>query len=409
MHGGLMDLVMNDVSTSRRHFPSYVSDEIITLTNLENFGEHKETRIEKHGDSFRKIYLQVRLRPAPEGYRWKKNWPMHFIENVCVDIDNNNISDNTAEFYQMSHLMFKNPKYHISNKFDYNDNERTIKSKRCVETSIEIFSAFECFLIRIHPTSVIKIKLNSLDKILERIPDGNTYVNTDVNTDVNIDVNTDVNTDVNIDVNTDVNFNIPNLLESCDIRCLYRYYDTNDRSIIVMKDIVEYKFDYYKTLTQIISLTTTPMVPTRLAIDNHTRISAIYIWIRNVDGTEISSQIIKRLKVFYNGRLQNEFSGGQSQVHPRNNVPDEINRNIPSENIYYLSYNYPNNEYITDRGLDMHIIQNYEIEFDWNEIHVVPSTIKITMSFKMAQILRSIDRLCGLAYLTSGITITSRM
>ena len=341
-------------------------EHIITIDSFDGIGQYKCIRIPFDRNMIiKKVYLQIKLNAVPEGFRWKKYWTTNFIKNFRFKLDGRNILETRKEWFQMSSLILETPEFDIDDVFDYNDHERTIKSSQSVETSIEICKELEIDLYRAFFLSPsLYIELSSLDDILERVPDSN----------------------INLDMTYD---NIINLINVCDVKCVYR----NDSNMMRNESVTQH-FYYSDIETAIINHSNNRTV---LSVRNDGISHVAYMWLRNEDDTEIPFQIIKHIHVLFNNTERHNFTGNESRFYIRNLLSDKTKESIASENMYFLPYSsgMKNAEGIT-HGANFSRLDNYNIVIEWEAD--APPNIKFTLCHKTLNWIRSEGTSMGVLY-----------
>ena len=344
----------------------------IQLDNFERFGQYKHIIIPNiGGNTMEKINCHIKLNPAPEGYRWKQNWPTNLIEKFRLRLGESTIIDIEKEWFQLSASVLETSMYHISDKFDYDDDERTIRSRQPIETSIEIFNEFKINLIAVswHPLHIY-IKLNSVENMLERIPS------------------------ININTNTIMDDSL-NLINLCNINYVGRY---EPHTWSVNNDSIQH-FYYHDTKTAIINHNNQR---TTIDIVNNGVSPMACFWIRNEDDTEIPFQVVKHIRVLFNNTERYNLSGNEARFYMKNLMTDKIKENIASENIYFLSYSSgrrDNNSVV--HGINFSRFDSYKIEIEWESDAL--SNVKFTLCHKTSNYFRTASGFGGVRYVPNSM------
>lgn len=280
------------------------------------FGESVSSDIPRNGDTLEELKLKIRVGAAPQGYRWKRCWPLLFLKKAAITVGGQPFWETSSEQLQMEHLIF--PK-EVSPEllFDFSPEIRTEKSKEEQEVWLEpiplqklIIDEYRIPLIRLAYHIVrFQIETASLADCLEAIADMPPPLPTGTP--------------------------IHQLLRSCKCVGTYRYLDTHERRKLTQTHFI-------KTLVKT-PLSVTEQIQRQgdtlsLKVSGDGTCSAAYLWITDRDGKELPNSVVDNIQVRLNGHVRHDFSGFQARHGMSQHLPHKIQENTQSTNLYYIPF-----------------------------------------------------------------------
>ncbi len=341
------------------------------------------------GDLVKKFYVNLKVGPAPTGYRWKRCWPFYFVKNLELNIGGQTLWKTNTSQLRMEHMIHglktspdwlqQRPGTPLESLvtspekiFDYGDDERTQKSMEAHEICFEPLNLAELIknnnygilLICLAFNTVnVKLTSGSLIDCLEPIGDSNG------------------------------NVNCPIL--KCEILNDYVFLDTNERRQMAQTHH-EFRSTHMKYASEVFEPRERVV---QTWIDAQHICSAAYLWITDENNNELPSQVVDRLEIRFNDEVRQELTGYQSRFVVRDNLPHPTLANNKSQNLYYISY-YPGRveENGAEQGANFSRLDAYKLSLILNSVNT--QRIKLHMIHRVQNQLRILQGMAGLAHPT---------
>lgn len=382
------------------HLQNKASQQYINLRPglvLAGWDKPLEYTLERHGDTVTKLYFKSKVGAAPEGYRWKNCWPLHFLKKLTVSIGGQIIWSTNTDALRMKYLIdglrsanhWASPTTPIEDLktppeclFDYSEAERTRLSREPHEVFFEPLSLDELIqnkyklpLVKLAFHEVrVNIETGKMEDCLEPIEQparAPPLVADDT------------------------------LLQHCGFSGLYTFLDTEERRVLAQQNI-ETETKHYGHCSSAFEVPPTRNLEVDLIAD--TLASAAYIWITDTEGNEIPRQVVDEMKIMFNGNQRETLTGFQSRTAVRQTLPHPTLPNTRSQNLYYISYFdgriEPNG---LEQGANLRRLDDYSIKFQFTE--GVPQNIKINVIHRGQNTLRFMHGMAGLRFVDGGYTI----
>ena len=376
--------------------------EIINLP-LDRIGWNKNNQVivTRNGDVITKSNLRIRLGAAPEGYRWKRCWPLHFVKNLTLSIGGQTMFETGSEALRMKYLidglqtsfatgaLSANAPIEMSQTlpeciFDYNEEERTLLSARPHEILFEPLN-FSELIHMVHKIPLIclafhevrfHLQTSSLEDCLEPIGEAPPPLPEDRNA----------------------------LIQTCDFSVLYTFLDNEERRNLAQRNH-ETRIKQYQHSAEIFEKPAGNILRTYIRAGNYC--SAAYIWITDEAGNELPNQVLDRVKIKFNGNLREDLSGFESRMGVRQLLPHPTLPNTKSQNLYYISY-YPGRRDETgfEQGANFARLDSYGMDFTFFDD--APQRMKINIVHRSQNILRIMHGMAGVVYGLEQLQMSER-
>jgi hypothetical protein len=334
-------------------------DIITHLCEPIRFNHTNHLVLNRQGDVIKSLYLKFKMAPLPIGYIYKNCWTRNAVESIDLHVGGQSIWKTTKEKERMLNLIL--PQDTTTNRdlsFDYNIEERSIKSLYVHETIFElnikeIFGDRGLPLIALPFHNVdVYITLGSFENCIEPI-----YNIEEPELDPNI-----------------------NYMIECLPQSIFIYLDSTSRSAL-SNNSHSCNTKNYNIATNVFTSNQTD-----ISIDQNGVCTSAYIHITNEDGSEIQNQVLDSIKVLLNGSERVAISGFQSRHQMRTLVPHATLDNNISQNLYYISYysEYPTNPQFDnnfengfENGLNASRIDSYRLVLSY--LDNIPPRIKMSV------------------------------
>ena len=353
------------------------------------WGKRLQYKIERHADVINKVNLSIKVGPAPEGYRWKRCWPLHFVKNLTLDIGGRTMWETNSESLRMKYLidglkishdwsanapfeMLQTPPECI---FDYNDEERTRLSTASQEVFFEPLRLNELIHMQ-HKLPILALQFHEV------------YLRLETNTITEcLEPIGDIEMPVDVD----------SIVTSCKFAALYTFLDRDERRALAQANH-ESQTKHFSHCSGIFEKPADG-VPLKTYIGANNYCSAAYIWITDERGNEIPTQVLDGLIVAFNGQERERLSGFQSRMGVRPLLPHPTLPNTKSQNLYYISY-YPGRREANglEQGMNFSRLDNYTIDFKFAV--GAPQRMKINIIHREQNVIRFVYGMAGLVYAT---------
>lgn len=356
----------------------------------------KRIVIQRSADCLKKIFLDVKVGPAPAGYRWKRCWPFHFIKKLNLTIGHESIWETGTHILQMEHLIHglqRSPDWLSSRPgtpleslttspesiFDFDEEERTRRSAYPHDVSFE------------------PLNLTSLMKFPYNIPMICLAFH---------DVRLDLTTGSLIDCLEPIAGEIQGQLQADLIRCEFLYdmtfLDTEERRALChnhhafQTKHLEYCSEVFPFNQEISTSIAANLI-----------CSAAYLWITDENNKEIPTQIVEELCVRFNGEERHRLSGHQSRFQVPDTLPHPTLANTKSQNLYYISYHAGNIEANgLEDGANFSRLDHYDLRIRCRE--GAPQRIKLHMIHRSQNELRIQQGMAGIRFSQSNFSFFER-
>lgn len=330
--------------------------------------------VPRNADVITKLNLQVKVGEAPNGYRWKRCWPLHFVKKLQLSIGGQILWETNTQALQMKYLidglkvsqdwtrvfrnapieMFRTPGECI---FDYEESQRNQLSREpheiffeplCLDELIQVDYKIPLVSLAFHEVS-IRLETSSIEDCIEPIVGENL---------------------------PELPVHLDTILDICNFAGLYTHLDTNERRVLAQGNI-ETQTKQYTHCAGIFEKPDEGRA-LRTSIQATMHSSAAYIWITDEAGNEIPSQVLHELTVLFDDQQREKLSGFQSRMAIRALLPHPTLPNTKSQNLYYISY-YPGrtDENGFEQGMNFRRIESYKMHFTFTAR--APQRLKINV------------------------------
>ncbi len=375
--------------------------EVFDLTSRDPIGWNKQLQyvISRNGDLLTKMNLSLRVGAAPQGYRWKRCWPLFFVKKLSLSIGGQEMFTTNTDTLRMKYLidglqtsydwqsvlpqapleMTQTPPECL---FDFGDEERTRLSMAAHEVYFEPLSLSELIQMKYKIPLVslafhevrLQLETGSLADCLEPIGEERPILNNDAS-----------------------------LLQKCVFSNLYTFLDIEERRA-VCQGTHETQTKYFRHASGIFEKPAQGGSPLKLYSSASNQCSAAYVWVTDESGNEIPQQVIDRIRVMFNGHSRQEHSGFESRMAVRQLLPHPTLPNTKSQNLYYISY-YPGRTEINgfEQGANFGRIDHHGIELHLSE--GAPQRVKVNLVHREQNTLMVMSGMAGLRYATHSLEI----
>ena len=343
-----------------------------TINTSIQFGQSNRFTIARQCDVIKSIYFKFKMAPLPVGWIYKNRWAENAFENIDLIIGGHFILKYTKEKQKIFNLIFppKNTNRHMN--FDYTLEERRNLSLQPHET------IFELDIQEIFGNGIPVVSMSFHDVQVN-------FTLGDFEDCIEIDRTIFNETSVLGNIAPPLNPNLNYILE-CLPQSIVLFLDTEARRTLVQTE------SRFITKNYQIASTIVDSSETSFNINQDGVCSAAYIHITNEDGTEITNQIIDRLKVLLNGNYRFDISGFQSRHQMTTLLPHPTLDNNTSQNLYYISYNSDTYNQSTEtptepqtqtqhneNGVNLSRMDSYKFNLRYNNTIPLPPRIKISV------------------------------
>lgn len=362
------------------------------------WSSQKSIRVERAADLLNKIHLNIKVGPAPTGYRWKRCWPFHFVKDLELQIGGLVYWETCTNTLQMEYLMHGLQRYpdwlaNISRTppeelvrppqsvFDYGEEERTKLSRDSHEISFEplslkhlIHSRYGIPMVALQYHNVIlQITTASVADCLEPI-------------------------------DPEAVADLPNPhaeLQKCEFAFEMKFLDTEERRHVA-RITHEFQTKHMEYCSAIFYQTNEREIQTW--IKAYTNCSAASLWITDEQDREIPSQVVEEFSVLFNGQQRHKLSGHQSRFDMRDQLPFPTLNNTKSQNLYYISYYSGRTDPRGfEQGANFSEIDRYELKIRCRE--GAPQRIKIHMLHRAQNFCCIMSGMAGTTYTNHGFQL----
>lgn len=355
--------------------------------------------VARNGDCITKLNLHLKVGPAPDGFRWKRCWPLHFVKSLKLEIGGQEMWQTNSEALQMKYLidglrvahswatqntpleMLQTPPECI---FDYDEEERNRLSTESHEILFEpicldeiIHNDYKIPLLNLAFHEVkLRLQTSEIEKCLEPIWPSVLPNDVDI------------------------------ILEKCSFKGLYTFLETEERRALAQQQI-QTQTKHFKHSAEVF---TKPQDNQELLIrieDAFSICSAAYMWITDEHGNEIPAQVMNRMRIMFNGQQREELTGFQSRTAVRQLLPHPTLPNTKSQNLYYISYySGRREENGVEQGTNFSRIDSYALKLYFGP-HA-PQRMKIHMIHRIQNTLHILNGLSGLMWRGGQYIVTER-
>ncbi len=357
------------------------------------------TNFTRNGDIVTKVNLGLRVGTAPEGYRWKRCWPLYFVKKFSLEIGGGTVFQTNSETLRMKYLIdglqtypdtgsvIPNTTPQITQTppeclFDFSEQERTRLSTRphevlfeplCLSELIRMEHKIPLICLAFHNVTIV-LETSGIEDCLE--PIGQERLALPANRNA--------------------------LIQKSSLTGLYTYLDTEERRALAMSSPSTIT-KHYSHSAEIFEKPADG--PLRVHVRACTNTSAAYIWITDEHNNELPSQVLDKLGVFFNSHLREEITGFHSRMGVRQLLPHPTLPNTKSQNLYYISY-YPgrHDENGFEQGMHFGRIDNSRLDFTFYPD--APQRMKIHLVHREQNELRFMSGMAGLYYSGDSLEIS---
>ncbi len=355
----------------------------------------------RNADIVSKLDIGVRVAAAPQGYRWKRCWPLFFVKKLALEIGGNPIWTTNSDTLRMRylidgiqtnndwHALLQNAPLEMTQTppeclFDFGEEERTRLSAKPHEVLFEplclaelIQSKYKIPLICLayHEVRLV-LETSTLEECLEPIGVERPPLPVAQN----------------------------ELIEKCNFSGSYAYVQSPERRSMAHNE--------YETLTKhhnhCAGVFEKPLGGSlRTYVRAFGYCSAAYIWITDEAGNELPTQVLEKLKVSFMGYTREELTGFQSRMSVRQELPHPTLPNTKSQNLYYISY-YPGRADMNglEQGANFARINTVSIDFSF--FAEAPQRMKINLVHREQNKLKMMTGLGGLVYESYPLLISTQ-
>lgn len=289
--------------------------------------------VARNGDCITKLNLHLKVGPAPDGFRWKRCWPLHFVKSLKLEIGGQEMWQTNSEALQMKYLidglrvahswatpntpleMLQTPPECI---FDYGEEERTRLSTEpheilfepiCLDETLQNDYKIPLLNLAFHEVR-LRLQTSEIEKCLEPIWPGNPGV---------------------------LPGNVNRILEDCKFKGLYTFLETDERRALAQQQI-QTQTKHFVHCVDVFDKPLEDNQELNINIDAGGICSAAYLWMTDEHGNEIPGQVINRMRVMFNANQREELTGFQSRTAVRQLLPHPTLPNTKSQNLYFISY-----------------------------------------------------------------------
>ena len=354
------------------------------------------------GEVVNKMSLSIKVGAAPEGYRWKRCWPLLFVKKFALQIGPQNIWTTNSEILQIKYLidglqvhndwqtnlpnvpleMIQTPPECL---FDFGEEERTRLSARPCEVLFEPLNLMEVSTMEYKIPLIsfpfyearARLVTSSLEECLEPIGAERPPLLR----------------------------NVDSLLLKCKVSAVYLALANEERRRVM-------RAEYSSAIKRLIHCANVFEKPANrnsldVCVNASNYCSAAYIWITDESGNEIPTQVLENILILFNGITREEMTGFQSRVGVRQLLPHPTLPNTKSQNLYYISY-YPGR--LTSEGLEQGVhlgrIDNITLRFTLTP--ETPRRFKVNLVHRDGNILDVRNGMAGMRLPTHDIGIETR-
>lgn len=338
-----------------------IGESIVRIDPVSNveFNTICQFEIKKDIDVLDHLNIHVRLKPAPNGYRYKRYWPLLLIKGVQTYINGSFLYEDTNDSIALSCLT----KLAINNSddenlFNFDSQERSSRSRRHTETCIPLTRMQLDLWLMSMDFIEFKVKLGILRDILE--------YDKEIQTPIKLDLES-------VDIIESFRLHgIGRFLSKYTCNTIIENYATKEQITELVKfrkgfdipnpinEISFYKYiSYYSTAISANSFST--LVPTRIDCTTSGVYCAThaYIWVKNVD-----FKAIKTISAICDSHIRLRLTGHEART--------------AAKNIYCLTYSsgvVEEDGYA--HGLLLSTLDSYIFEIEW-EIGI-PSQVDVVI------------------------------
>ena len=361
------------------------------------WNSQKSIRVERAADLLKKIHLNMKVGPAPAGYRWKRCWPFHFVKDLEVQIGGLVYWKTGTNTLQMEHLMHGLQRYPDwlasmprvpaeelaiapESVFDYGEEERARLSRESHEVSFEPLSLKHLVQLR-YGLPILALQYH----------------------DVKLQITTASVADCLEPIDPGTVTEPHAELQKCEFVFEMDFLDTEERRHVarIPHEFVTKHMEY---TSGTFDLTNEREIQTW--IKAYTNCSAVSLWITDEQDREIPSQVVEEFSVLFNGQERHRLSGYQSRFDMRDQLPFPTLNNTKSQNLYYISYYSGRTEQSgLEQGANFSEIDRYELKIRCRE--GIQQRIKIHMLHRAQNFCRIMSGMCGIVYTNHGFRFLS--
>lgn len=345
--------------------------------------------IARNADVVNKLNLSVRVGAAPDGFRWKRCWPLYFVKKFTLTIGGQEIWTTNSDLLRMKYLidglqtsqdwqsvlpnvpleMTQTPSECL---FDFGDEERTRLSTTPHDIYFEPLSLHELIqmehkiplvCLAFHDVQLL-LETGSFEDCVERIGERDQHM-----------------------------VPMPQV-QKCVFSTLFTFLDIEERRVIARTNPTTQT----KHLNHASEIFEKPANgPLRIYSSASNHCSAAYIWITDEAGNEIPDQVLENLEIKFNNQTRQVLSGFQSRMGMRPLLPHPTLSNTKSQNLYYISY-YPGRKDADgfEQGVNFGRIDAHGINFTFYP--EAPQRMKIHLVHRDQSKLQFTHGMAGLVY-----------
>jgi hypothetical protein len=319
------------------------------------FGREISVRMPRNnGDCLGRIWVHLRVRDAPPGWRWKENWVYSFLERVQIQVGGSTILETNTQQLQVEH--------HVHGKTYLQDGN---------EILIEPFKVDEIFLgkykiplicLAFHEVTY-RIRTGTARNCLEPIQENPPDLPADLN-----------------------------LIEMCELSCECNYYDTDER-----RELARGTYSCQPVRYNEYSSETFDRVD-RLQF-SHTQFgvcSAAYLWITDEHNNEIP-EALDSIEIRLHNQTRWNLSALQAKRQTRNFLPHPVQDTNLTSNLYFIPHfsgrRTPGG---VEGGLNLSRIDDYRWILDLKQ--TAPPRIKVHIVHRIHNQFEAINGFGRLAY-----------
>ena len=355
----------------------------------------------RNGDFITKLGISIKVGPAPEGFRWKRCWPLHFVKNLKLEIGGQDFWRTNTGALQMKYLIdgfrtansWANPNTPLEMLqtppeciFDYDEEERTRLSREsheiffepiCLDEIIEYHYKIPLLNLAFHDVRM-RLQTSEIANCLEPIQANPPELPNDVD----------------------------GILEDCRFKGLYNFLETDERRALAQTNI-EWNTKHFVHCVDVFEKPLENHQEININVEAGGICSAAYLWITDEHGNEIPGQVMDRMRIMFNGNQREEMTGFQSRTAVRQLLPHPTLPNTKSQNLYYISYFSGRREQNgMEHGTNFTRIDDYTLR-----IHFAPNApqrMKIHMVHRSQNFLRILSGMAGIAFQNGNFSIHQR-
>lgn len=361
------------------------------------WGKKVRYEVPRQADLIRHIYLSLKLAPAPQGYRWKRLLPLHFIKSLKISIGGSlywSCSSHTLQMQYRIHGFQTKPAWspvpvdpEPEVLFDFSAEERTRRSQEPVEIFFEPieFASFGQHMIPIlcmpFHSVYFDMEIAKIEECLEWIADRPAQP-------------------------------IPahemnNYMLDCKLRGEYVFLNNPERQDLargLLPEAVNTHTKHFEYCSEVFQQDQGHEF--NAYINAYGKCTSAYIWITDEANKDLDRQIVDSFDILFNGNnLRETLTGNQSRFGLRDKMLHPVVPNNRSQNLYYINYSSGRlDEDGFQQACNFSRIDTYTIKFRLNQ--AAPQRFKIHMLHRTQNFMTIGQGMASLRYVIDPFSLS---